>query len=136
MSKKNTQPPEESLDEKEEIVLPEVPEANNRLINEIKKVDDSKDRENFIRRIDEILDVKMTNEKMIHELLNQGVNEDKITVERAAAIGQKSKDSISELIKIRELLKGNKAFEEKGSAVIVIERYTEPASSIKVSRNE
>ena len=56
------------------------------------------------RRIEKILDLRIKNELMINQLLNVGVCYDKIDVQDAAAINNKSKDSISELIKIYRLL--------------------------------
>lgn len=55
-------------------------------------------------RISKILDLRIKNELMINQLLNVGTVYDKINVQDAAAINNKSKDSISELVKVYRLL--------------------------------
>lgn len=58
------------------------------------------------QKIDKILEVRLKNELMLSKLLNVGVVHDKIAVQDAAAINSRNKDSISELIKIKQLLDG------------------------------
>lgn len=55
-------------------------------------------------RLKIILDRRIKTELMIAQLLAVGVEHDKIDVESAAAINNKSKDSIAELIKVYRLL--------------------------------
>ena len=57
-------------------------------------------------RIGKILDLRLKNEIMITSLLKIGVEYDKISVENAASINSKNKDSISDLVKIKQLLDG------------------------------
>lgn len=58
------------------------------------------------QKVDKILEIRLKNEMMISALLNVGVRYDQIAVEEAAAINSKAKDSIAELIKVKQLLEG------------------------------
>ena len=56
--------------------------------------------------VKKILRLKVENEVMISLLLTEGVAQGKITVEEASKIMNKSKDSISDLIRMKQLLDG------------------------------
>src|SRR3990167_3765175 len=64
------------------------------------------DGKTLIQKIEKILDIRLKNELMITSLLNVGVKYDQMTVDSAAGINNKSKDSLSELVKIKQLLEG------------------------------
>ena len=64
------------------------------------------DGKTLIQKIEKILDIRLKNELMITSLLNVGVKYDQMTVDTAAGINNKSKDSLSELVKIKQLLEG------------------------------
>ena len=57
-------------------------------------------------KIEFLLSLKVENELLVHVLLRMGVEKNLISVESAAAIANRSKDSISELVKISQLLGG------------------------------
>src|SRR3990167_6882474 len=57
-------------------------------------------------RIGKILDLRLKNEIMITSLLKIGVEYDKISVNEAAAVNNKNKDSISDLVRTKQLLDG------------------------------
>ncbi len=57
-------------------------------------------------KIDIILDLRVENEVMINKLLQVGTVHDQIAVESAAQINNRNKDSISDLIRVKQLLAG------------------------------
>lgn len=56
-----------------------------------------------------LLDLKIKNEMMIGQLLNAGVVHDKINVQEAAQINNRSKDSVADLYKLVEKLPGSQS---------------------------
>lgn len=86
---------------------PRQPPTDETLLQELLKTaqdTSSLDGLSLQERISKILNLRIKNELMINQLLNVGVVHDKIPVETAASINNKSKDSISELIKVYRLL--------------------------------
>lgn len=61
----------------------------------------------LVQKIDHILSLRLENELMITNLLKVGVQHDQLGVVTAAQINNKSKDSISELVKVKQLLEGS-----------------------------
>ena len=59
-----------------------------------------------LERLNKILDTRVENELKISRSLGVGLTYDKLSFQDAASINSKSKDSLSDLIKIRELLAG------------------------------
>ncbi|KKK55637.1 hypothetical protein LCGC14_3072570, partial [marine sediment metagenome] len=57
-------------------------------------------------KIDQILTVRVENELMINKLLQVGTVHDQISIENAAKINNRSKDSLSDLVKVKQLLEG------------------------------
>lgn len=57
-------------------------------------------------KIDKILEIRVENELMLNQLLKVGTIHDQIGIEEAAKINNRSKDSLSDLIKIKQLLAG------------------------------
>ncbi len=57
-------------------------------------------------KIDLILSIRVENEFMINQLLQVGTVHDKISVEEAAKINNRSKDSLSDLVRVKNLLEG------------------------------
>lgn len=100
MTKKKSFPPDTSnlsIDEKESI------------IDELLKLacdKSSLDGKTLSEKIDQILTVRVENELMINKLLQVGTIHDKISIEEAAKINNRSKDSLSDLVKVKELLDG------------------------------
>src|SRR4030067_700142 len=59
-----------------------------------------------LERINRILDIRIENEIKISRSLGIGLTYDKLSFSDAAAVNNKSKDSLSDLVKVRELLAG------------------------------
>ena len=64
------------------------------------------DKKNLKEKIEHILNLRIDNELMITQLLKAGVENDQIAIEEAAKINNKSKDSLSDLVKTKQLLEG------------------------------
>ena len=64
------------------------------------------DKLSVLERINKILDIRIENEIKISKLLGMGLIHDKVSFHDAALINSKSKDSLSDLVKVRELLAG------------------------------
>lgn len=84
-------------------------EEQENLVQELLKLateTGSLDGKSLREKIDVILEKRIENELVINSLLNVGVVYDKITVQEAAKINNKSKDSLSDLVKVIQLLEG------------------------------
>lgn len=57
-------------------------------------------------KIDQILTIRIENELMLNQLLKVGTVHDQIGIEEAAKINNRSKDSLSDLVKVKQLLSG------------------------------
>ncbi len=57
-------------------------------------------------KIDHILEVRVENELMLNQLLKVGTVHEKIDIGDAAKINNRNKDSLSDLIKVKQLLEG------------------------------
>ncbi len=64
------------------------------------------DKKTLLERIEKILEVRLKNELMINSSLGVGMVHDEIAVTEAAQINNRNKDSISDLVKVIELLSG------------------------------
>ena len=64
------------------------------------------DGKSLKEKIDVILDLRIKNELMLNKLLNVGTTHDKIDIPSASKINNRSKDSLSDLVKVKQLLEG------------------------------
>ena len=84
-------------------------EEQDAIITELLKLACDKsclDGKTLTEKIDQILEVRVENELMINKMLQVGTIHDKITVEEAAKINNRSKDSLSDLVRVKNLLEG------------------------------
>jgi len=71
----------------------------------IEKLEDF-DKDTIVTRLTKVLDARLRNEYAVGEALKIGLENNAITVESCAELLRKSKDSISDLAKIKQLFEG------------------------------
>ena len=97
--KKNPVPPKDNTLTEAELLK----EQDNIIQNLLKLACDtsSLDGKSLKEKIDNILEIRIKYEVMINQLLN-----DQIDIPAAAAINNRNKDSVTELIRVKQLLEG------------------------------
>ena len=85
-------------------------EAQEKTIAEVLVRLNDYEGQDVYERLSRLLDLRLNNEYGIAAGISEGVKGEHITVEDAAKLLNRSKDSISDLVKIRELL-GNRPTE-------------------------
>lgn len=105
------------VDVDDEIAKKEEEDRLSRVVGSLRMTD----KEELSRRLGEILDVRMANELSVQEFIREGVMGGKISVEDAAMLLNKSKDSVGDLIKVKRVVDGV----SDGSEVVGMDMLTE-----------
>jgi len=64
------------------------------------------DKKELVEKVKEILAIRLKNEVMIADAIKEGVVKDMMSVESAAMLMNKNKDSVSDLVRVVQLLSG------------------------------